>query len=332
MPRSEDLPDSLKKLARRQGIEVSHTHFDSDVKKLTRTLSLMLEELRQREEAAALRVAEAEAARQAEEERRAREWAEAERPVAREERERQEAAEAARADEARQKADAEAARRAEEERRARESAEAERTTREERERQEAAEAARAEEARQKADVEAAPRAEEEEGRAREVAEPERAACEKRQRQEAGDVADDGPDPVPAEIREQNGLTTRLLRSILAGRRKSIVGLICIAVAATGWVTWRIAMSGSSPSATVRGLNDYQLGEMYREQGRYDDAMNSFKAAADRGDSQAYYEIGWLYEKGLGVSTNFSQARSWYSKAVAASPSNSTYANTLQRVN
>jgi hypothetical protein len=50
MPRPEDLPDSLKKLARRQGIEVSHTHFDSDVRKLTRALSLV-EELSKRSEA-----------------------------------------------------------------------------------------------------------------------------------------------------------------------------------------------------------------------------------------------------------------------------------------
>jgi hypothetical protein len=34
MPRPDDLPDSLKKLVRRQGIEISHTRFDSDVKRL----------------------------------------------------------------------------------------------------------------------------------------------------------------------------------------------------------------------------------------------------------------------------------------------------------
>jgi TIR domain-containing protein len=39
MPSADDLPDSLKKLARRQGIEVSHTRFDSDIRKLVHTLS-----------------------------------------------------------------------------------------------------------------------------------------------------------------------------------------------------------------------------------------------------------------------------------------------------
>ncbi len=114
MPRPEDLPDSLKKLARRHGIEISHTRFDSDVERLTRALSLLEEELRQREAA----------------ER-----------AAREERGRREAAEAAeKAEQARRLAEAEAARWAEEERRAKEAAEAQRA-REQRERREAAEAA-----------------------------------------------------------------------------------------------------------------------------------------------------------------------------------------------
>ena len=55
MPKREDLPDSLKKLARRQGIEISHTRFDSDVERLTHALALMDEELRQMEPAEAER-------------------------------------------------------------------------------------------------------------------------------------------------------------------------------------------------------------------------------------------------------------------------------------
>ena len=41
MPKSKDLPDTLKKLSRKQGIEVSHTRFDSDVERLTRALSVI---------------------------------------------------------------------------------------------------------------------------------------------------------------------------------------------------------------------------------------------------------------------------------------------------
>lgn len=102
MPEPDDLPDNLKKLTRRQGIEISHTRFDSDVERLTRALSLLDEELRKREAD------------------------EAERSL-HEERERHEAAGAEeRAEQARQAAEREAAHRAEEERHASEPAEAER--------------------------------------------------------------------------------------------------------------------------------------------------------------------------------------------------------------
>jgi colicin import membrane protein len=192
MPRREDLPDSLQKLRRRQAIEISHNRFNSDVERLTQALSLVEEELRQREAAEAertardererqaaaeairieeaRRVAEAEAAHRVEEKRPAQEVAEAER-LAREEREREETAEATRAEEARRQAAAEVARRAEEERRTQE-----RAAHEESERQKEAEAARAEQARRLAEAEFASRSEGER-RAREAAEVEQAARE-----------------------------------------------------------------------------------------------------------------------------------------------------------
>ena len=39
MPQAHDLPDPLKKLARRQGIEISHNRFDSDAERLTEALA-----------------------------------------------------------------------------------------------------------------------------------------------------------------------------------------------------------------------------------------------------------------------------------------------------
>jgi hypothetical protein len=57
MPNPDDLPESLKKLARRQGIEISLTRFDSDVERLTRALALLEEEIRQRQAAEAERSA-----------------------------------------------------------------------------------------------------------------------------------------------------------------------------------------------------------------------------------------------------------------------------------
>lgn len=109
MPRQADLPPSLKMLARRQGLEISHTRFDSDAVRLTKALALVEEECRKREAAEAERLARelrqqqevAEAAKKAEEERRLAE-----------------AAAALLADqESRRLIDAEAARRADEEKR-----------------------------------------------------------------------------------------------------------------------------------------------------------------------------------------------------------------------
>jgi formylglycine-generating enzyme required for sulfatase activity len=140
MPHAEELPDSMKKLIRRQGIEISHTRFDADVGRLTRALSSLEEELRQREAAEraeqARLLAAAEAAARAEREEaekraaaEAAERAEQARLLAaadvkpraeaeREEAEKRAAAEAAeRAEQARLLAAAEAKRRAEAEHR-----------------------------------------------------------------------------------------------------------------------------------------------------------------------------------------------------------------------
>ena len=58
MPRPGELPDSLKGLARRQGIEVSHAQFDADVEKLTRALASILDARRARDDAGAAQRAE----------------------------------------------------------------------------------------------------------------------------------------------------------------------------------------------------------------------------------------------------------------------------------
>ena len=51
MPQPGELPDNLKKLTRRQAIEISLTRFDSDAERLTDALSQLEDELRQRDAA-----------------------------------------------------------------------------------------------------------------------------------------------------------------------------------------------------------------------------------------------------------------------------------------
>jgi uncharacterized protein YecT (DUF1311 family) len=48
LPKREDLPPSIDKLTRRQGIEISHARFDSDVENLIRALSELEDEVRNR--------------------------------------------------------------------------------------------------------------------------------------------------------------------------------------------------------------------------------------------------------------------------------------------
>jgi uncharacterized protein len=43
----------------------------------------------------------------------------------------------------------------------------------------------------------------------------------------------------------------------------------------------------------------------------------YKKAAAAGNPQAMYNLGWLYEKGWGVTQDDAQAREWYQKAADA---------------
>jgi TPR repeat protein len=281
--------------------------------------------------------AEAEAARQAEEERRAKKAAEAER-IAREEREQQEAAEADRAQEARQLADAEAARRAEEERRAKETAEAELVAREERERQQAAKAARAEEARRLAGLEAARRVEEER-RAREAAEAAadearlaaeaeaaRQAEEQRRGREGAtsetatsETRDSGSDAVsqaqfPAVAGHPQGLLHRSLLGAIQSRRWRIAPIALLILVAVAWVylgEWPLPTLRTPPKTATE---ENELGDRYYNSKDYGGALEWYRRAADRGLSDAQFNLGFLYENGWGVTKDLDRAKGWYQKA------------------
>jgi hypothetical protein len=279
MPKREDLPDSLQKLRRRQGIEISHNRFDSDVERLTHALSLIEEELRRR-------AAEAERA-------------------AREEREREDAAEAARAERARRLTEIGATHRAEEERRTREAAHAERSSPEERERQAAAEAARAQETRRLAEAEGAhrkePRLEPAEGGARWLVvaaagltvitggagflymhpQAQLGAAVPADEQHAS-VPDIPPAPPPASAKH--------------------------ATADSGPVD---KAAGSLEARIQIRLADAQM-----VKGDYVRAMNLYRQAADQGSAEAQSALGSIYRNGLVGPPDLSTAIQWYQKAAA----------------
>jgi TPR repeat protein len=349
VPKASELPDSLKGLARRQGIEISPARFDAGVEKLTRALVSILEARRSD-------VAEAEEAGRAEDERRAREAAEAER----QERERQEAADAARAEDARRQAEAEAeaARQAEDERRAREAAESERA-REERERQGSAEAVRAEGAREKAKAEVTRRAEEERG-AKEAAEVERIAdkglnepeieaawraqegrtrgaavvekaTNKRRESEAVEARREMTSDRFKLSSRQNLLHAWGARWLSSNSAYSLVLTVIVGIAVAGALATFLAaklfsfpliMPTPTQTSTTTLRDHVDLAERRLSNGDYAGALDLYREAADQGSSAAQFAVGNFYRYGLGgIPLNTATAIGWYQKAAAQGDSN-----------
>ena len=44
---------------------------------------------------------------------------------------------------------------------------------------------------------------------------------------------------------------------------------------------------------------------------YEEAARLYRLAADKGDADAQFSLGWLYEHGEGVPTSMTQASEWY---------------------
>jgi TPR repeat protein len=297
MPGRDDLPDSLKKLARRQGIEISHTRFDSDVERLTRALSLLEEELRRRE-------ASAEAERAALEERQRRETAEAEEKAEkarqsgeRAERERRQAEEA---EEPRVTAKAEAARRADEERRERETAEAERLARKEREQRAETEAV--------GTLETEPSPQAQTRAARTWRAPlllvGAAAC-------VGALITAWP--LFAPFNPPHGSTPVVVSSVSGSQRHE---------AAATPAAQAASPSPPPPPASqeqrLTPLQEDQMGDRYfygnGVERDYTTALEWYRKAAGHGSADGQYNIGWLFENGFGVTQDSAQATLWYQKA------------------
>ncbi|HTO79220.1 MAG TPA: toll/interleukin-1 receptor domain-containing protein [Methylocystis sp.] len=291
MPGPDDLPDSLKKLTRRQGIEISHTRFDSDVERLTRALSLLEEELRQRDAAEIER-------------------------AAREERERREAEEAAaRAERERQLAEAEAARRADEERREREAAEAERSARQERERRDAAEAV---EARQAAEAEAARRlAAEQRHVGWSLAEQTPTGAWDRARRMLGGLSRAGSWGLRLAALAVGGAVVLVLAALVL--RSLPPAVMTAAEQPQPSASEQTASRGSPavaplPAQGLTPAEETERGDRAFVSHKYGDAMEWYRKSADRGLADAQYNIGELYEDGRGVAKDIDEARVWYQKS------------------
>lgn len=47
-----------------------------------------------------------------------------------------------------------------------------------------------------------------------------------------------------------------------------------------------------------------------------EAMHWFRKSAAQGDAEAYFRMGYMYEKGLTVPMNAETAKAWYERAAA----------------
>lgn len=69
--------------------------------------------------------------------------------------------------------------------------------------------------------------------------------------------------------------------------------------------------------TKSSADDYRKASALYEAGKYDEALEQYRALAERGSTQAQIFVGWMYQHGRGVAMNREEARRWYEKAAGA---------------
>ncbi|MFT5729367.1 MAG: TPR repeat protein [Desulforhopalus sp.] len=79
----------------------------------------------------------------------------------------------------------------------------------------------------------------------------------------------------------------------------------------------IALSGSSLAGFDEGVAAYQSGDVPL-------AVKEFRASADEGHSDSQFNLGLMYEQGIGVGKDEKEAVIWYLKAAQQGNSNAQY--------
>lgn len=82
-----------------------------------------------------------------------------------------------------------------------------------------------------------------------------------------------------------------------------------------WFPIRAGAQASAPIAPHQQA--FNKGESAYLRGHYRRAMSSWKTAAAGGNAKAMNQIGYLYNKGLGVTKDYRKAADWYTRAAAA---------------
>ena len=86
----------------------------------------------------------------------------------------------------------------------------------------------------------------------------------------------------------------------------------------------LVVSGCSPSSKKDPEAIYRDAALLANTGRYEEAAQMWKKAAELGHSKAMSDLGALYSNGLGVSEDWEEAVKWWTKAVQAGDSEAIY--------
>jgi TPR repeat protein len=78
----------------------------------------------------------------------------------------------------------------------------------------------------------------------------------------------------------------------------------------------LAPQASAQTTRAAPNDQVEAGVAALERGHFAIAMRAFRADAAKGNALAASNIGYLYERGLGVPQNYAEAMAWYRKAAA----------------
>ena len=101
--------------------------------------------------------------------------------------------------------------------------------------------------------------------------------------------------------------------------RTFTGGLCLIVA-----IGVLVVSGCSASSKKDPEAIYRDAALLANTGRYEEAAQMWKKAAELGHSKAMSDLGALYSNGLGVSEDWEEAVKWWTKAVQAGDSESIY--------
>lgn len=75
------------------------------------------------------------------------------------------------------------------------------------------------------------------------------------------------------------------------------------------------------TAHVAQVSNFERGIRALQAGNYTTALAIFETLAKEGNVGAQFQLGWMYDNGLGVPQDYSQAQTWYRKAAAQGNAN-----------